>query len=74
LCEKFFDYNIEINRVIVFDFSSMDTTLRSIIRASRPYFGPNATQEMLDEWRPLMCPLDVSMGKAMIYLVKKLDF
>jgi proteasome activator subunit 4 len=48
----------------------MDNTLRSVIRLSRPYFGPTATQEMLEEWRPLMCPLDVCMGKAMIYLVK----
>ena len=47
----------------------MDNTLRAIIRSSRPYFAPNATQEMLDEWRPLMCPLDVAMGKAMIYMV-----
>ena len=47
----------------------MDTTLRTIIRYSVPYFAPNATQEMLDEWRPLMCPMDVAMGKAMIYLV-----
>ena len=22
---------------------------------------------MLDEWRPLMCPYDVTMGKAFIY-------
>ena len=24
-------------------------------------------QEMLDEWRPLMCPYDVTFGKAMFY-------
>ena len=29
------------------------------------YFSEESTQEMLDEWRPLMCPYDVTFGKAM---------
>ena len=45
--------------------SSLDPTLRSLIKYSRPYFPLSATQEMLTEWRPLLCPLDVTMGKAM---------
>uniref|UniRef100_A0A673LWV1 Proteasome activator complex subunit 4A-like n=1 Tax=Sinocyclocheilus rhinocerous TaxID=307959 RepID=A0A673LWV1_9TELE len=31
------------------------------------YFPESATQEMLEEWRPLMCPFDVTMQKAMGY-------
>uniref|UniRef100_A0A673KSV0 Proteasome activator complex subunit 4A n=1 Tax=Sinocyclocheilus rhinocerous TaxID=307959 RepID=A0A673KSV0_9TELE len=31
------------------------------------YFPESATQEMLDEWRPLMCPFDVTMQTAMGY-------
>lgn len=25
------------------------------------FFGPEATQEMLDEWRPYQCPFDTAM-------------
>ena len=46
---------------------SLEANLRSAIRCCRPYFPAGATQEMLDEWRPLMCPYDVTMGKAFIY-------
>uniref|UniRef100_A0AAR2IXF8 Proteasome activator Blm10 mid region domain-containing protein n=1 Tax=Pygocentrus nattereri TaxID=42514 RepID=A0AAR2IXF8_PYGNA len=31
------------------------------------YFPESATQEMLDEWRPLLCPFDVTMQKAISY-------
>uniref|UniRef100_A0A672TR48 Proteasome activator subunit 4 n=1 Tax=Strigops habroptila TaxID=2489341 RepID=A0A672TR48_STRHB len=31
------------------------------------YFPEDATAEMLDEWRPLMCPFDVTMQKAITY-------
>ena len=30
----------------------------------RPYFSADATQEMLAEWRPLLCPLDLTFGQA----------
>lgn len=29
------------------------------------YFPAESTQEMLDEWRPLLCPFDVTHIKAM---------
>lgn len=41
--------------------------MRGLIRHSRPYFALEATQEMLEEWRPLMCPFDMTMAKAMAY-------
>lgn len=28
---------------------------------ARIYFDKSATQEMLEEWRPILCPFDVSM-------------
>lgn len=31
------------------------------------YFPADATAEMLEEWRPLMCPFDVTMQKAVSY-------
>uniref|UniRef100_A0AAQ6IA71 Proteasome activator subunit 4 n=1 Tax=Anabas testudineus TaxID=64144 RepID=A0AAQ6IA71_ANATE len=31
------------------------------------YFPESATQEMLDEWRPLLCPFDVTMQRAISY-------
>ena len=46
---------------------SLENSLRSLIRCSRAYFPEGSTQEMLDEWRPLMCPFDVTMGIAVSY-------
>ena len=47
--------------------TNIDQTLKKLIRFCRPYFELSATEDMLREWRPLMCPLDVTMGKAMSY-------
>ena len=32
------------------------------------YFPAESTQEMLDEWRPLLCPFDVTVVKGLSYL------
>lgn len=45
----------------------MEKNLRSLVRCCRPYFALDSTKEMLDEWRPLMCPYDVTMEKAIGY-------
>uniref|UniRef100_A0A8C1XAY8 Proteasome activator subunit 4a n=1 Tax=Cyprinus carpio TaxID=7962 RepID=A0A8C1XAY8_CYPCA len=47
--------------------SSVEAVLKTLIKNCRPYFPESATQEMLEEWRPLMCPFDVTMQKAMGY-------
>jgi proteasome activator subunit 4 len=52
---------------LTFISSSLEANLRALVRCCRPYFPAGATQEMLDEWRPLMCPYDVTMAKAMGY-------
>ncbi|XP_002119300.2 proteasome activator complex subunit 4 [Ciona intestinalis] len=49
-------------------FSVMDGKLRGLVRCCRSYFPPNVTQEMLEEWRPLLCLFDVTMGKASQFL------
>ncbi|CAH3144364.1 unnamed protein product [Porites evermanni] len=45
----------------------LEETVKHVVRVSRVYFSEESTQEMLDEWRPLMCPYDVTFGKAMFY-------
>ena len=48
--------------------SPLENNLRALIKHSRPYFPIEATHEMLEEWRPLMCPFDMTMVKAVSYL------
>lgn len=36
----------------------------NFVRNARIYFSTESTQEMLDEWRYLLCPFDMSMNKA----------
>ncbi|TRY59018.1 hypothetical protein DNTS_012403 [Danionella cerebrum] len=47
--------------------SLVRTVLNTLIKSCRVYFPVSATQEMLDEWRPLLCPFDASMHKAISY-------
>ena len=39
-------------------------TFVNFVSYARIYFNVNATKEMLEEWRPLMCPFDLSMVNA----------
>ena len=41
--------------------SSLDTVLRNVVKLCRDYFPIEATEEMLEEWRPLLCPFDMTM-------------
>ncbi|PKU42955.1 proteasome activator complex subunit 4 [Limosa lapponica baueri] len=47
--------------------TSVESVLKTLVKSCRPYFPEDATAEMLDEWRPLMCPFDVTMQKAITY-------
>uniref|UniRef100_A0A3Q2P0Y9 Proteasome activator subunit 4 n=1 Tax=Fundulus heteroclitus TaxID=8078 RepID=A0A3Q2P0Y9_FUNHE len=47
--------------------NSVENVLKTLVKNCRPYFSENATQEMLDEWRPLLCPFDVTMQRAISY-------
>ncbi|XP_077536244.1 proteasome activator complex subunit 4-like [Haemaphysalis longicornis] len=48
--------------------ANMEASLKVMIRSCRAYFSASSTQEMLDEWEPLLCPFDASMKKGMVYL------
>ncbi|PFX25218.1 Proteasome activator complex subunit 4A [Stylophora pistillata] len=45
----------------------LEETVKHVLYMSRVYFSDDSTQEMLDEWRPLLCPFDVKFAKAMFY-------
>uniref|UniRef100_A0A3Q3VQG8 Proteasome activator subunit 4 n=1 Tax=Mola mola TaxID=94237 RepID=A0A3Q3VQG8_MOLML len=47
--------------------NSVESVLKVLVKNCRPYFSESATQEMLDEWRPLLCPFDVTMQRAISY-------
>ncbi|KAJ8396071.1 hypothetical protein AAFF_G00026030 [Aldrovandia affinis] len=47
--------------------NSVEGVLKILVKSCRPYFPESATQEMLDEWRPFLCPFDLTMLKAMSY-------
>lgn len=47
--------------------NSVENVLKTLVKNCRLYFPESATQEMLDEWRPLLCPFDVTMQKAIGY-------
>ncbi|XP_056286378.1 proteasome activator complex subunit 4B-like [Pseudoliparis swirei] len=44
--------------------NSVDHVLRALIKSCRLYFTASSTEEMLDEWRPLLCVFDMVMLKA----------
>lgn len=47
--------------------NSVENVLKTLVRSCRPYFPDSATKEMLEEWRPLLCPFDVTMQRAISY-------
>ncbi|XP_050688195.1 proteasome activator complex subunit 4-like isoform X2 [Eriocheir sinensis] len=48
--------------------SNAEGAVENMIRVCRFYFPPNATKEILEEVRPLLCPFDMIMQRAMVYL------
>lgn len=36
----------------------------NFVSYARAYFDLNATREMLEDWRPMMCPFDLSFAHA----------
>ena len=49
-------------------YDEVKAQLRGLIKASRGYFPEEATQEMLDEFRPMLCSTDRSMWTGFKYL------
>ncbi|XP_045600493.2 proteasome activator complex subunit 4 isoform X1 [Procambarus clarkii] len=50
------------------DTSNAEGVVESMIRVCRPYFPLGSTSEILEEVRPMMCPFDMTMQRAMVYL------
>ncbi|KAG7163660.1 Proteasome activator complex subunit 4-like [Homarus americanus] len=50
------------------DTSNAEGVVESMIRVCRPYFPLSSTSEILEEVRPMMCPFDMTMQRAMVYL------
>lgn len=48
--------------------TNIDNTVKSLVRKCRTYFSDESTQEMLEEWRPLLCPFDVTVIRGLSYL------
>nr|UCK81620.1 proteasome activator complex subunit 4 [Arenicola marina] len=48
--------------------ANIETILKNVVKCARSYFPPEATQEMLDEWRPLLCPFDMTMMRGMYFM------
>ena len=41
--------------------------ITSVVKFSRSFFPESATQEMLDEWRPMLCPFDRQISTGLKY-------
>ncbi|XP_046888598.1 proteasome activator complex subunit 4B-like [Hypomesus transpacificus] len=67
LCEKVFHSKTEHLGLIWFP-NSLENLLKAMVKSCRLYFPASSTQEMLDEWRPLLCVFDVIMQKAVSYM------
>ncbi len=48
--------------------ANFKTQLSWVIKYSRAYFPDEATREMLDEWMPMLCPVDRTMSLALKYM------
>lgn len=47
---------------------NLETNLSQAIRLARPHFPIEATAEMLEEWRPMLCPFSSAIQRAINYL------
>ncbi|GFT37520.1 proteasome activator complex subunit 4 [Nephila pilipes] len=66
LYEKIFCSNFEAYGMVLIP-CNLENNLKTLIKTCSPYFSLESTQEILDQFRPLMCPFDSEMGKAMNY-------
>ena len=48
---------------------NLENILKNAVRTCRPYFLVSATRQMLDEFRPLLCPFDVSITVMLSFVV-----
>ena len=55
-------------RGLVRGHDELKAQIKSLIKYSRSYFSYEATQQMLDKWRPMFCPFDRAFFSALKYL------
>ena len=55
-------------RGLVRGHDELKSQIKSLIKYSRSYFSLEATQQMLDKWRPMFCPFDRAFFTAFKYL------
>ena len=55
-------------RGLVRGHDELKAQIKSLIKYSRSYFSYEATQQMLDKWRPMFCPFDRAFFTAFRYL------
>jgi hypothetical protein len=51
----------------LFLLRNIENSFMHCVRCCRPYFSAMATQEILDEFRPCLCPFDTVCGDVMSY-------
>ena len=55
-------------RGLVRGHDELKAQIKSVIKYSRSFFSLNATQQMLDKWKPMFCPFDRAFFTAFKYL------
>ncbi|CAL1268746.1 unnamed protein product [Larinioides sclopetarius] len=66
LYDKLFYSNFESYGMVSIP-CNLENNLKTLITNCSPYFSVESTQEILEEFRPYMCPFDSEMAKAMNY-------
>lgn len=63
-CQDVFDSHHEMFGLHFFS-SNIDSIMKDMISNCRPYFDLETTSEMLKIWKPLLCPFDSMIEKAL---------
>ena len=58
---------MQTKQFVVRLFSDIEKSLLYCVRSCRPYLSATATQEILDEFRPSLCPFDSAFSDAMCF-------
>lgn len=54
------------NNIVV--ISGLDSNLKSLLRAARVYYPMSSTADILEEFRPYLCPYDKGMNRGLLYM------
>lgn len=62
---RFVDYSTFETCGLIYVPSDITKHVKNLVKACRSYFPIEATSEMLEEWRPWLCPYDTKMQDAL---------